>query len=90
MCLANSFPRPAPGRPEKIKDWDGIPQARRVESVASKIVGDGHFRRKPEDIMRFRVSIAALMAAFGLFVWHYAPILVQPRADQPGGLGKRA
>ncbi|MDQ1303304.1 MAG: NnrS family protein [Pseudomonadota bacterium] len=30
------------------------------------------------------------IAAFGLFVWHYAPILVQPRADQPGGLGKRA
>jgi uncharacterized protein involved in response to NO len=30
------------------------------------------------------------IAAFGLFVWHYAPILVQPRADQPGGLGKRS
>ncbi len=30
------------------------------------------------------------IATFGLFVWHYAPILVQPRADQPGGLGKRA
>lgn len=30
------------------------------------------------------------IAAFGLFVWHYAPILVQPRADQPGGLGRRA
>ena len=29
------------------------------------------------------------IAAFSLFVWHYAPILVQPRADQPGGLGKR-
>ena len=30
------------------------------------------------------------IAAFGLFVWHYAPILVQPRADQPGGVGKRS
>jgi uncharacterized protein involved in response to NO len=30
------------------------------------------------------------IAAFGLFVWHYAPILVQPRADQPGRLGRRA
>lgn len=30
------------------------------------------------------------IAAFGLFVWHYAPILVQLRADQPGGLGRRA
>jgi uncharacterized protein involved in response to NO len=29
------------------------------------------------------------IAAFGLFVWHYAPILTQPRADQPNGLMKR-
>lgn len=29
------------------------------------------------------------IAGFGLFVWHYAPILTQPRADQPDGLVKR-
>lgn len=29
------------------------------------------------------------IAGFGLFVWHYAPILTQPRADQPNGLMKR-
>jgi uncharacterized protein involved in response to NO len=29
------------------------------------------------------------IAAFSLFVWHYAPILTQPRADQPNGLMSR-
>jgi uncharacterized protein involved in response to NO len=29
------------------------------------------------------------IAAFILFLWHYAPILTRPRADQPGGLAKR-
>ncbi|MCL4792489.1 MAG: NnrS family protein, partial [Gammaproteobacteria bacterium] len=29
------------------------------------------------------------IAAFSLFVWHYAPILTRPRADQPNGLRKR-
>jgi len=30
------------------------------------------------------------IAAFSLFVWHYAPILTRPRADQPNGLTKRS
>ncbi len=29
------------------------------------------------------------IASFSLFVWHYAPILTQPRADQPHGLANR-
>lgn len=30
------------------------------------------------------------IASFSLFVWHYAPILTRPRADQPNGLTKRS
>ena len=29
------------------------------------------------------------IASFGLFIWHYAPMLTWPRADQPGGLANR-
>ena len=29
------------------------------------------------------------IAAFSLFVWHYAPMLTRPRADQPDGLVER-
>lgn len=29
------------------------------------------------------------IASFSLFVWHYAPILTRPRADQPHGLADR-
>ena len=30
------------------------------------------------------------IAAFSLFVWHYAPILTRPRADQPDGMANRS
>ncbi len=30
------------------------------------------------------------IASFSLFLWHYAPILTRPRADQPNGLASRS
>lgn len=71
-------------------------QAARIIQIAYVLLGFSAIARTFSPLNAGGIALAYTgsgllwIAAFGLFVWHYAPILMRPRADQPGGLGKRS
>ena len=69
--------------------------AARITQLAYVLLGSSALRRAfgplsaTGSTLAYTGSGLLWIASFSLFVWHYAPILTQPRADQPHGLANR-